>query len=348
MNLVQSGASAADALAENLRTIDLDDVARTTGVSVDDIMSTARMFVTGHLQQTPLAAAPGELAGAVIHTLAHDYGVSAATEYPDAGAASEACANLSILTGNLGRAGGGVASPRGGANYQGTTDMGMVPDLLPGGRAVSDDQHRSQLESHWQTRWVGQTSTSNGYMQKRSLPTDSGIGSDRMVDAIESGAIKAMWVEGGLRTREVFPNPRLFDALQKLEFLVVADAFDSPLAAIADVVLPASTNLEKDGTFTSFDRTVQRVRVAVPSLGESRSTLEIIADVCDRFGYQLGYGHPAQVMREIATLVPGYGGVSYAHLEREGVVTPVAQPGLDGVRVLDRDSGLNPSDGASI
>lgn len=336
------------ALVDHLRTVDLTSVAESTGVALDDIISTARLFVTGHLQQTELAAAPGELAGAVIHTLAHDYGVTAATEYPDAREAATACSSLSMLTGNLGKAGGGVASPRGAANYQGTTDMGMVPDLLPGGWSVTDDQHRRRLEADWQSRWVGQVSTSNGYMQKQSLPSAPGVGMDGLIDAIESGLIKAMWVEGGLRTREAFPNPKLFDALQKLEFLVVADAFDSPLAAIADVVLPASTNLEKEGTFTSFDRTVQRVRAAVPALGDSRSTLEMLSDLSEKFGYQLAYSHPSQVMQEIATVVPGYGGVSYAHLEREGVVTPVESPGAHGVKVLDRSSGLNPTPGSSV
>jgi predicted molibdopterin-dependent oxidoreductase YjgC len=108
-------------------------------------------------------------------------------------------------------------------------------------------------------------------------------------------------------------------------------------------VLPLAANLEKDGTFTSFDRTVQRVRSAVPAIGDSRSTIEAISEIAERFGYRFGYAHPSQVMREIATLVPGYGGVTYAHLERDGIVTPTLRPGDGGTTVLDSTSGLKPA-----
>ncbi|MBA2290125.1 MAG: molybdopterin-dependent oxidoreductase [Chloroflexia bacterium] len=320
--------------------IDLDKVAAGSGVSRDDIIRTARMFVTGHLEENERAAAPGDAPGAVVHTAAHDYDVDAAQDYPDAGEIARACTALSVLTGNLGNAGGGVASPRGPANYQGTTDMGMVPDLLPGGLAVSDDESRARLAAAWQTRWLGNVATSNGYVQKHELPTTPGIGIDGIVEAIDTGAVRAMWIEGGPRIRSFFPNPALFEALQKLEFLVIADSFDSPLAGIADVLLPVAANLEKDGTFTSFDRTVQRVRSAVPAIGDSRSTIETLSGIADRFGYRFGYAHPSQVMREIATLVPGYGGVTYAHLERDGIVTPAMRPGDDGTSVLDASSGL--------
>ncbi len=335
-----------DATAEDvnwLSTIDVDEVSAESGVSRDDIIRTARMFVTGHPDVNDRAAAPGDAPGAVVHTAAHDYDVDAALEYPDAGEIARACAALSMLTGNLGIAGGGVASPRGPANFQGTTDMGMVPDLLPGGVFVTDDEARARLAAAWQTRWLGHVATSNGYVQKQELPTDPGIGMDGIIGAIESGAVRAMLVEGGPRTRSSFPNPALFEALQKLEFLVVADSFHSPLASIADVVLPLAANLEKDGTFTSFDRTVQRVRSAVPAIGDSRSTIEAISEIAERFGYRFGYAHPSQVMREIATLVPGYGGVTYAHLERDGIVTPTLRPGDGGTTVLDSTSGLKPA-----
>jgi predicted molibdopterin-dependent oxidoreductase YjgC len=214
--------------------------------------------------------------------------------------------------------------------------------MLPGGQPITDAAARSSFEGLWQSRWAGHVATSNGYVQKKKLPTEPGIGIDRLVDAIERGQVKAMWVEGGPRTRSFFPNRRLFEALQKLEFLVVADSYHSPLTAIADIVLPVSANLEKDGTFTSFDRVVQRLRTAVPAMGESRSTVDLLGDLAGRFGYLMEYGHAAHVMREIATVVPGYLGISYAYLERGGISTPVMTPGGDGVEVLDRAAGLNP------
>ncbi len=342
LNLQAPGDADIATLVQRLGQIDLADVSRASGVDADDIIATARLFVTGFTVESDLASAPGERVGAVVHTVAHDFGVTAAQEYPDAREITEACTNLSILTGNLGRAGGGIASPRGGANYQGTTDLGMVPDLLPGGIPVSDDAARTTLERHWQSRWAGHVATSNGYVQTRELPVEPGIGVDGLVEAIEGGLIKAMWVEGGPRTRSFFPNTRLFEALQKLEFLVVADSYESPLASIADVVLPVAASLEKDGTFTSFDRVVQRLRAAVPALGEARSTLELLANIASRFGYSLDYGHPSQVMREIAAVVPSYRGISYAYLEREGMVTPITENGGAGVAVLDTASGLVP------
>jgi len=351
LNLQNPGNTDVSTLVSRLKEIDLAAVESETGVAADDIVATARMFVTGSLEESDRAAAPGERAGAiiqtvgqdVIQTLSYEFGVRGTQDYPDAREVSDACTNLSILTGNIGRAGGGIATPRGAANFQGTTDMGLVPDLLPGGLPVSDATARESLERIWQGRWAGHVATSNGYVQRKELPSEPGIGMDGLVEAIESGTVKAMWVEGGPRTRTFFPNPRLFEALQKLEFLVVADSFDSPLASIADVLLPVSTGLEKDGTFTSFDRTVQRVRAAVPALGESRSILEYLADIAAYFGYQLEYGHPSHVMREIASVVPGYNGISYAFLERGGIVTPVGGPGADGVQVLDSTSGLRPT-----
>jgi predicted molibdopterin-dependent oxidoreductase YjgC len=338
----QPGDEDVASLVQRLKGIDLDAVAAASGVTNEDIIATARMFMTGHRDESPLAAAPGSEVGAVVHTVAHDYDVTGAADYPDAKQVAEACTNLSLLTGNMGRAGGGVASPRGNANYQGTTDMGLVPDLLPGGQPVNDAAARAAFENLWQSRWAGHVATSNGYVQKRELPTEAGIGIDGMIEAIENGTIKAMWVEGGPRNRSFFPNRRLFNALQKLEFLVVADSFNSPLTAIADVVLPVAANLEKDGTFTSFDRMVQRLRAAVPAMGEARSTIELLADISGRFGDMMEYSHPLQVLREIATVVPGYLGISYAYLEREGISTPVTTPGIPGVEVLDRSTGLKP------
>jgi predicted molibdopterin-dependent oxidoreductase YjgC len=132
-------------------------------------------------------------------------------------------------------------------------------------------------------------------------------------------------------------NQEILDAFGKLEFLVVVDGYNSPFARIANVHLPLALNLEKDGTFTNYDRTVQRVRAAVPALGESHDGLEIIGAVADRMGYHFPKAHPSQVMNEIATVVPGYAGVSYARLERGGIVTPVDETSGDSATILGTD-----------
>jgi predicted molibdopterin-dependent oxidoreductase YjgC len=127
--------------------------------------------------------------------------------------------------------------------------------------------------------------------------------------------------------------------MKSLDYLVVVDGFNSPFAEIADVVLPLALNLEKDGTFTSFDRTVQRVRAAVPALGEAHDSSNILGAVADRLGYTFPSGHASQIMAEIANLVPGYAGVTYARLERGGIVTPVERFGEQGSTILTNGTG---------
>jgi predicted molibdopterin-dependent oxidoreductase YjgC len=240
--------------------------------------------------------------------------------------------------------------------------MGATPSLLPGGVMVDDAQTRRRFEDAWLPRWAEHAKTSNGFLPVRSLPTGRGIGVTELADAIESGIVTAMWIEGGissaraigsgaakamwykdeLETRDGEIDPRLFEALRKLEYLVVVAAFPSTLTEIAHAVFPLSLNLEKDGTFTSYDRTVQRVRMAVPAIGEARSESEIIPAVASRMGYGLSAGHPSRIMNEIQQLVPAYAGVSYARLERGGIVTPTVAFGDPSMAILEPNAGIQP------
>jgi predicted molibdopterin-dependent oxidoreductase YjgC len=320
---------------------DLREVERVTRVPAADITRAASLFVTGKDAYAGERPEGGFPPGAIYHTVAHQ---EESAPYGDADRIAIALANLSLLTGNLGRVGGGVASPRGPANYQGATDMGLSPALLPGGTPVTDDGARRSFESAWLDRWAEQASTSNGFLPVRELPSEPGVALENLPEAIGAGHVRAMWIEGGLATQTGFPDARLFDALQRLDFLVVSDTYDSPLASIAHVVLPLSMNLEKDGTFTNFDRTVQRVRAAVPAPGDARDHVDILSTVARRMGYALDPGHPAQVMAEIARLVPGYAGVSYARLERGGIVTPAEAFAREGTTVLggENDHHITP------
>ena len=126
------------------------------------------------------------------------------------------------------------------------------------------------------------------------------------------------------------------------ELLIVTDSYNSPLTAIAHVVLPMAMNLEKDGTFTNFDRTVQRVRAAVPAMGESRDGIEIISEVAERMGYNLPAVHASRVMSDISKVVPGYAGVTYARLERGGIVTPNISLTDSGESILFSDDSSRP------
>ncbi|MCO5228549.1 MAG: molybdopterin-dependent oxidoreductase [Thermomicrobiales bacterium] len=312
----------------NTPSVDLNEVAATSGVPAEKITEAAVVFVTGAHEMPTSAPDGGYAPGAVFHTLAHDvaddrllairHQDSSEHDYPDAEAVAAACLSISAMTGNVGRAGGGVASLRGPANYQGVTDMGFVAGALPGGASVSDDAARGALEALWGV----------------TLPADAGVASDDLVDAIESGKIKAMWVEGGFGTRRKVADERLYAALQKLELLIVTDSYDSPLTQIAHVVLPMALNLEKDGTFTNYDRTVQRVRAAVPAMGDTWNGIEIVSEVAARMGYDIPAVHASRVMADIAKVVPGYAGVTYARLERGGVVTPNTSLTDSGTSIL--------------
>ena len=343
--IVNSGLLATDAnsvaaaaeYAAYFSEVDVAAIAEATGVSVKEIHEAAMVFLAGEMDFDGPRPDNGFKPSAIFSTVAHIDEDGKAEDYGDAAKITAALTNLSALTGNLGVAGGGMASTRGPANYQGATDMGMVPDFLPGGIDVADSETRARFERAWSTRWIGKAITSNGFAQTRALPTEPGIDLHDLPAAIEAGTVKAAWVEGGFATRNGVLNTELYEALKKLEFLVVVDAYDSPLTEIADVVLPLALNLEKDGTFTSYDRTVQRVRAAVPAMGESRSELQILSAVAGRLGYDLNYGHAAQVMTEISQLVPDYAGVTYARLERGGIVTPVAAFGEEGETVLGAD-----------
>lgn len=314
-----------DLWKEHIQSIDIDDVAEKTGVPAPDIRKAAVLIAAGRETKRSVDLDSELPPTAVFHTLAHLAETEDPSSYGDVERVSTACSNLGALAGSLGDAGGGIASFRGPANFQGATDMGATSDLFPGAAPLQASDASAILSQTWLSRWGEKATTSNGFVPVRSLPDEAGFSFDEIVDAIERGDIRAMWIEGGLATRQGMLNTRLFEALKQLEFLVVADTYDSPLSRIAHVVLPLAMNLEKDGTFTSYDRTVQRLRASVPAIGEARTVIEMLSDIAQRMGYAMHYSHPAEVMSEISRVVPGYGGVTYARLERGGIVTPAAQ-----------------------
>jgi predicted molibdopterin-dependent oxidoreductase YjgC len=160
-----------------------------------------------------------------------------------------------------------------------------------------------------------------------------GYAIDEIAGAIEVGEVKAIYIEGTL-AGEAEKNPELLAALPKLEFLIFAGAFDSPIAQMADIVLPRALSLEVDGTFTSYDRTVQRVRSVVPAAGESRSTGAIFSGIAERMGVQMPWLPVSSVMDEIGSIVPEYGGVNFARLERDGLNVPVPTFADQGASIL--------------
>lgn len=333
--IIELGLAAKDAGSDSgfaawqgrLLSYDLETVSATTGVSADDIRQAATLYATGGGGRATDAGYPPSL---IYQTIAHQIG----DEYGDAAEISLACTNLAILTGNFGKPGGGVGSPRGGANSQGAYDMGATPERFAGGGSVADAGARAAFEKAWLNRWAEKAKTRNGFLPVRTLPSTKGKSQAEIVAAIERGEIKAMIIDGSLAGRDKTIDAALESALAKLDFLVVFDAFDSPVAKLANVVLPKATSLEKDGTFTSFDRTVQRVRAAVPPVGEAKSGVEVISLLSQRLGYGMAYRAANDVMSEIARVNPDYAGVTYARLERGGISVPVESFAAEGNPIL--------------
>ena len=217
-----------------------------------------------------------------------------------------ALANLAMLTGNMGRLSTGVNPLRGQNNVQGACDLGALPNVYPGYQKVDDPDVRARFEEAWGV----------------SLPSEPGLTVVEIMNAAHDGDVRGLYIMG--------ENPMLSDpninhvreALENLEMLCVQDIFLSETAQLAHVVLPAASFAEKDGTFTNTERRVQRVRKALAPPGQARQDWGIICDLASRLGYPMGYGHPREVMDEIASVTPIYGGISLERIEQVGLQWP--------------------------
>ena len=150
-----------------------------------------------------------------------------------------------------------------------------------------------------------------------------------MFDAAVAGDLKAMYIFGE-DVAQTDPNTaHVEQALESLDFLVCQDIFETETTGYADVILPASSFLEKSGTFTNAERRVQLVAPAIDPPGEARTDFEIIKTVSRALGHELGWETPEDAMREIAALTPDWSGITYARLGRSGLQWPVAPDGTD-------------------
>lgn len=210
-----------------------------------------------------------------------------------------ACASLVMLTGHIGLPISGLNPLRGQNNVQGACDMGALPDVYSGYQALTDQSIRRKFERAW----------------RRRLPQKPGLTLMEMIEAAYEGRLKAMFIIG--------ENPLISDpdinhvkeTLERLELLIVQDIFPNETSEYADVILPASSYAEKDGTFTSTERRVQLIRKAIDPIGESRPDWEIICDLSNRMGYRMNYKGTFEIMEEIALLTPSYGGILHHRLQ---------------------------------
>jgi predicted molibdopterin-dependent oxidoreductase YjgC len=321
-----------DAWLASLKDFSLDRVADATGVPAGDIRRAAILYATGGHDD---ARAARTKPSTIYQTLAND---PADIAYP----ASLALNNLALLTGQIGTSGGGVIAFRGPSNIQGAADAGCTPDRLPGFRAATDADARRTFEAAWLPRWNDAAVPQNGFKQTRALPDSAGLTLDQMIGAIEQGQIKAMYIANSSHPGHYGLDPNLIAALPKLEFLVVEDTFPSELTAQADVVLPGAMFLEKDGTFTNADRTIQRVRLTLEAPGDAHAGWWYVQQLAQRLGYNLDHRHPASVLEEMSKLITLYQGASFPRLERGPMQWPTQPFGVGQAAYLSVGSGLAP------
>ncbi|WP_103380854.1 formate dehydrogenase subunit alpha [Pseudonocardia dioxanivorans] len=272
-----------------------------TGVPAADVRAAARLY-----------------AGARNAAIYYGLGV---TEHSQGSTMVMGMANLAMATGNIGRDGVGVNPLRGQNNVQGSCDMGSFPHELPGYRHVSDDAVRAVFESVWGTE----------------LRPEPGLRIPNMFDAAVDGTFRALFVHGEDIAQSDPNTAHVEAALAAMDLVVVQDLFVNETARFAHVLLPGTSFLEKDGTFTNAERRINRVRpVMAPRTGKHE--WQIVCELATRMGYPMHYDHPREIMAEIAATTPTFAGVSFEKLDTEGSVQwPCTDAAPHGTPIMHRD-----------
>jgi len=243
-------------------------------------------------------------------------------------------ANLAMLTGNIGKEGAGLNPLRGQNNVQGVCDMGALPFLYPGYRKYVLDSVREDAQCQW------------GCGDLNDLP---GLQMVEILEAAHDKRMKAMFIMG---ENPVFSEPetlKVKESLLHLETLVVQDIFLTETARLADIVLPATSWAEKNGTFTNTERRVQRVRKAVDPPGEAKADWKVFCNLAEVMGSSLfSYDSEKDIFTEITEITPQYAGMTWERLNRvEGLQWPCPSPDHPGTKVLHGEKFAT-SDGIGV
>ncbi len=342
------------AFQESVKTLTPELAALMSGVPADLIEQAARVYALGERRTTadrgpqteevfPDSSAVGAQSSAVAprghSTILYAMGITQRSNGTDL---VLTLANLALLTGQIGKPSTGVNPLRGQSNVQGACDVGCLPNVLPAYQPVTDAAKRQAVARGW-----GLT----------DLPATPGLTIVEMMHAAVAGQLRALFVMG--------ENPMLSDpnishveeALKSLDFLVVQDIFMSETAQLAHVVLPAASWLEKDGTFTNTERRVQLIAPVLPAPGEARSDWQIVAAIGERLAAKLveagrlkvegpeahtanvqasswAYQSTAEIMDELATVTPSYGGIHHRRLHGAGLTWPCPTNEHPGTPIL--------------
>jgi len=289
-----------EAFVESLAAYDLDTVEKLTGIPREKIVEAARTYAT---------AKPATILYAMGITQ-HSHGTDNVM----------ATANLAMLTGNIGKSSTGVNPLRGQNNVQGACDMGALPNVYPAYQSVADPNMKKKFEEAWGV----------------PLSDKVGLTVTEMMGAAHDGRIKAMYIVGENPPLSEPDANHTVEALKKLDFLVVQDIFMTETTQEADVVLPATTFAEKEGTFTNTERRVQLVRKVIEPLGEAKPDWWIIGQVAKRMGIKgFDWTNNREIMDEVNRLTPSYGGITCSRLDEVGGLQwPCPNPEHPGTPIL--------------
>lgn len=297
------------ALADTVADYPPERAAQITGVDADVIRQVARVW--------------GEAEAGVIFW---GMGISQHTTGTDN---ARCLIAMCAITGNIGKPGSGLHPLRGQNNVQGASDSGLIPMFYPDYQRVDDPEVAARFERAWGTE----------------LDRQRGLTVTEIIASALTGGVRGMYMMG--------ENPFLSDpninkvrkGLQALDFLVVQDIFLTETAEFADVVLPSSSYLEKEGTYTNTDRRVQLGRKALDPPGDARVDWEVVQDLANRLGLGWSYHSPRDVFDEMVSVMPSYRNLSYDNLGLTGKLYPNPDPERsDGVVVMFGDR-FNTSDG---
>jgi formate dehydrogenase major subunit len=263
-----------------------------------------------------------------LETAAHVYGEAASgcllwglgvTEHKYGSEVVQLLCNLAMMTGKVGTPGSALLPLRGQNNVQGSSDMGALPDTYTAYRSVADEDVARSFEEAWGV----------------PLSRDKGYTIPQMFDHAIAGDLRAMYIFGEDVAQTDPDTAHVVAALENLEFVVCQEIFENETTKYADVILPASAFLEKDGTFTNAERRFQRVEAAIDPPGGAKTDFEILTTVSRMLGHEMGWQTPWDATDEIARLTPQYAGLSYERLGRRGLQWPIRADGSDSPTLYD-------------
>ncbi len=278
---------------ERIKTLDINKMAEVSGLAVDLVKQAALAYATANNAMS-----------------FHGLGV---TEHSQGSKTVMQIANLAMMTGNIGRVGVGVNPLRGQNNVQGAADMGCQPHQGAGYLPVNILENQDYYSSKY----------------KAVSPTTDGKKIPEMFDAAVSGELKAMWILGEDVVQTDPNTSHVLKSLQNLDLLIVQEIFYSETAKLAHVVLPGTSFLEKSGTFTNGERRIQKVNAAVRPLEGCKTDGQIIVEMMRKLGYDQADYDAAEVLKEVADVVPFFKGVTWEGLGTQGLQWPVNEDGID-------------------